>query len=73
MSSNRNLSGLNIGATRNLSGLSQDNITAEVPIIIDQRNFTYDISTLGLATLALSDNIFVQQGANLKKNNFNRY
>lgn len=67
MSSIRNLSGLNLGATRNLSGLSQDNITAEVPIIIDQRNITYDISTLGLATLNLTDNIFVQQGSNLKK------
>ena len=69
MSSIRNLSGLNLGAARNLSGLSQDNITAEVPILINQRNITYDISTLDVATLALSDNLFIQQGSNLKKTN----
>jgi len=76
MTSQRNLTGLNLGASRNLTGFTPNliTITAEEPIIanttLNNTNITIDISPLDTATLALSDNIFVQQGSVLKKTTF---
>ena len=43
------------------------NYGATAPISLVGSNYTYDISSLADATLALTDNLFIQQGANLKK------
>mgnify|MGYP007059463601 FL=1 len=47
-----------------------DNLSATAPIILTGSAISYDISGLGDATLALTDTLFVQQGANLKKTTF---
>jgi hypothetical protein len=44
--------------------------TATAPIVITNNDISYDISSLTNATLALSDNVFVQQGTNLRKTTF---
>ena len=47
-----------------------DDYTGTAPIIITGSTISYDISGLGDATLAVGDNVFVQQGTNLKKTTF---
>ena len=47
-----------------------DDFGGTAPIVITGSTISYDISGLGDATLALTDNVFVQQGVNLKKTNF---
>ena len=47
-----------------------DNFSGTAPIVITGSAITYDISSLGDATLSLTDNVFVQQGTNLKKTTF---
>ena len=66
----RSLNGLSTSSVRSLNGLNVDTITGDLPILITNRNITIDISPLDTATLALSDNILVQQGSLLKKTTF---
>ena len=77
MTSQRNLTGLNLGASRNLTGLSPNNITisADNPIlantVLNNTNITIDISTLDSATLGFTNNLLVQQGTVLKQTTLN--
>ena len=78
-SSTMTLKGLNgfgsanqlIKVNSNADGLEYvNNFQGTAPIIITGSTISYDISGLSDATLALADNVFVQQGTNLRKTTF---
>ncbi len=54
----------------NIRNLIAPSVEYEAPLIFGENTITFSIADLGNATLALSDNIFVQQGTALKKTTF---
>ena len=61
---------IKVNSAGNALEYADDNNTTysgTTPIVLVGNDFTYDISSLADATLALTDNLFIQQGANLKK------